>query len=65
MRVSADLEREGNREFDAVRFQGVPLDCLYEGFVVVGVNLVAAVAAKSLVGKHVTANTWSQRLETG
>jgi hypothetical protein len=58
-----DVERKLGRQVDSMRVRGVPPDLLDAGGFVIGVNLVAAVAAQCLVSKHVAADTGSLRLE--
>ena len=61
--VPGDLEREFDGELDPVRLPGMASDRLHEGVVVVGPDLVAAVAAECLASEHVAADTPAVQLE--
>src|SRR5215207_9102725 len=58
-----DLEREFDGELDAVRLPGMTSDRRHEGVVVVGPDVVAAVAAECLASEHVAADTPAVQLE--
>jgi hypothetical protein len=60
--AAGDLEREFDGELDAVRLPGMTSDRRHEG-VVVGPDLVAAVAAECLASEHVAADTPAVQLE--
>ena len=61
--AAGDLKRELDRELDPVRLPGMTSDRRHEGVVVVGPDLVAAVAAECLASEHVAADTPAVQLE--
>jgi hypothetical protein len=61
--AAGDLKRELDGELDAVRLPGMTSDRRHEGVVVIGPDLVAAVAAECLASEHVAADTPDVQLE--
>ena len=62
--AAGDLKREFDRELDAVRLPGMTSDRRHKGVVVViGPDVVAAVAAECLASEHVAADTPDVQLE--
>lgn len=55
-RTPRELARKLHGELDAVRLRGVASDCLHEAVLVMGPDLVAAVAADCLASEHVAAD---------